>query len=98
MAGRRSFSCNTSRGRWTIGIARSFEHRKRRIKAVKTEVPRWVPAHPTLAKMLAEWKVGGWAQMIGRAPTPDDLVMPNAPTLVHSSGMKPDDVPRSAEL
>jgi len=68
-------------------IARSFDHRKRRIKAVKTEVPRWVPVHPTLAKMLAEWKAVGWKQMIGRAPTLDDLIVPNAPTLLHSSGV-----------
>ena len=68
-------------------IARSFDHRKRRIKPVKTEVPRWVPVHPTLAKMLAEWKVGGWAQLVGRAPTPDDFIVPNAPTLLHSSGV-----------
>lgn len=68
-------------------IARSFDHRKRRIKAVKTEVPRWVPVHPTLAKMLAEWKLGGWQHMMGRAPTLDDLIMPNAPTLLHSSGV-----------
>ena len=67
-------------------IARSFEHRTRRIKAVKTEVPRWVPVHPTLAKILAEWKLGGWAQMMGRAPTADDLIVPNAPTLLHSTG------------
>src|SRR5581483_165295 len=66
---------------------RSFDHRKRRIKAVKTEVPRWVPVHPTLAKMLAEWKAVGWKQMIGRAPTLDDLIVPNAPTLLHSSGV-----------
>src|SRR5581483_8893881 len=65
-------------------VARSFDHRNRRIKPVKTEVPRWVPVHPTLAKMLAEWKLGGWAQMVGRAPTPDDLIVPNAPVLVHS--------------
>lgn len=68
-------------------IARSFDHRNRRIKPVKTEVPRWVPVHPTLAKMLAEWKRTGWKEMIGRAPTLDDLIVPNAPTLFHSSGI-----------
>jgi integrase len=74
-------------------IARSFEHRKRVIKPVKTEVPRWVPVHPTLAKMLAEWKLGGWPQMMGRAPTLDDFIVPNAPVLLHSSG-----VPLAMEL
>jgi integrase len=69
-------------------VARSFEHRDRKIKAVKTEVPRWLPVHPTLAKMLAEWKLGGWSQMIGRAPTADDLIVPNSPVLKHSSGVE----------
>jgi integrase len=35
-------------------VARSFDHRRRRIKPVKTEVPRWMPVHPTLSKMRAE--------------------------------------------
>jgi integrase len=42
-------------------------------------VDRWVPAHPTLAAILAEWKLGGWAAMFGRAPEPGDLVCPVAP-------------------
>src|SRR5262249_24419935 len=57
------------------------------IKSVKTEVPRWMPVHPTLAEVLAEWKLGGWAQMMGRPPTADDLIVPNAPVLHHSSGV-----------
>jgi alkylated DNA nucleotide flippase Atl1 len=69
-------------------IARSFEHRKRVIKATKTEVPRWMPVHPVLAMMLAEWKLAGWAQMMGRPPTADDLVVPNAPVVYHSSGIE----------
>src|SRR5262245_54828728 len=63
------------------------------IKTTKTEVPRWVPVHPTLAKILAEWKLSGWAQLIGRAPTADDFIMPDGPVLAHSSG-----VPLAAEL
>jgi integrase len=42
----------------------------------KTGVPRQVPAHPTLASMLAEWKLGGWAAAFGRRPEPDDLIVP----------------------
>ncbi|MGZ4325893.1 MAG: hypothetical protein ACXVV5_28030, partial [Solirubrobacteraceae bacterium] len=76
-----------------IVFARSFDHKKRRIKSVKTEVPRWMPVHPTLAKILAAWKLGGWAEMIGRAPKADDLIVPNAPVLDHSSG-----IPLRAEL
>ncbi len=37
---------------------------------------RPVPVHPTLAAVLAEWKLDGWAKMMGRQPTPDDLVLP----------------------
>jgi len=29
----------------------------------------------------------GWAQLMGRALTLDDFVVPNAPTLFHSSGI-----------
>src|SRR3954453_16187168 len=35
-----------------------------------------MPAHPTLAAILAEWKLSGWAAMMGRQPTPDDLIAP----------------------
>lgn len=37
---------------------------------------RPVPVHPTLAAILAQWKLSGWRQMMGRDPTPDDLVLP----------------------
>jgi integrase len=70
-----------------IVFARSFDYKQKRIKSVKTEVPRWMPVHPTLATILAEWKLGGWEQMMGRRPTPDDLIVPNAPVLTHSSGV-----------
>lgn len=43
----------------------------------KTKVPRQVPAHPTLAAMLAEWKLAGWAAAFGRAPKADDLIVPH---------------------
>jgi hypothetical protein len=29
--------------------------------------------------MLAEWKLGGWAAMMGRTPEPDDLIVPLPP-------------------
>lgn len=43
----------------------------------KAERPRRTPVHPTLAAMLAEWKVGGWPTMMGRHPKPGDLIMPS---------------------
>lgn len=42
----------------------------------KGDVTRPVPIHPTLAAMLSEWKLVGWRKMFGRAPKPDDLVVP----------------------
>lgn len=36
-----------------------------------------VPVHPTLAAMLAEWKLKGWHEMMGRHPGPDDLIIPS---------------------
>lgn len=29
---------------------------------------RYVPVHPTLAAMPAEWKLSGWAEMMDRTP------------------------------
>ena len=55
----------------------------------KTETPRWVPAHPTLAAILAEWKLGGWAAMFGRAPLPSDLVCPVSPEPPRKGRKKP---------
>jgi len=45
----------------------------------KTKRVRRMPVHAVLAAMLAEWKSSGWQQMMGREPTPDDLVVPMAP-------------------
>lgn len=42
----------------------------------KTGVPRRVPVHPTLARVLAEWKLIGWERTYGRIPTPDDFITP----------------------
>ncbi len=42
----------------------------------KTNRTRLMPVHPVLAAILAEWKLNGWPEMMGRQPTPDDLVVP----------------------
>ncbi len=42
----------------------------------KSGVPRAVPVHPTLAKMLATWKLAGWFNTYGRQPRPEDLIVP----------------------
>jgi integrase len=48
-------------------------------KRTKTKRSRTMPVHPVLAAMLAEWKLGGWAAMVGRPPEPDDLIVPLEP-------------------
>jgi integrase len=42
----------------------------------KTEVTRRVPVHPTLGRILAAWKLSHWERIYGRAPGPDDYVVP----------------------
>lgn len=41
----------------------------------KSGFARAVPVHPTLAKILAAWKLGGWARTYGAAPTSTDLIV-----------------------
>jgi len=36
----------------------------------KSGVPRQIPVHPTLAKILSEWKLRGWREIYGRDPEP----------------------------
>jgi integrase len=42
----------------------------------KTQVTREIPVHPSLAMILDDWRAIGWAEKYGRAPTPDDLILP----------------------
>lgn len=44
---------------------------------LKTQAPREMPVHPTLAAVLARWKLEGWARWFGRAPKPRDFIVPN---------------------
>jgi integrase len=53
-------------------VARSYAH-----ASTKTGRPRLMPVHPVLASMLAEWKLKGWAEMLGRRPESDDLIVPS---------------------
>ncbi|HEX7941294.1 MAG TPA: hypothetical protein VF488_05790, partial [Gemmatimonadaceae bacterium] len=48
-------------------VAKSYNMRKNREKSTKTDAVKHVPVHPVLAAMLANWKLGGWAEMMGRA-------------------------------
>ncbi len=46
------------------------------LERTKTQVPRRLPVHPTLPRLLAEWKLAGWERTYGRAPTPEDVIVP----------------------
>lgn len=43
----------------------------------KTGAVRHVPVHPTLAKLLGAWKLGGWPALMGRTPGAEDLIIPS---------------------
>ncbi len=62
-------------GRLLVAVSYSIHHRRE--KGVKTDTTRKVPVHPVLARVLNEWRLGGWARMVGRQPTADDLLMPD---------------------
>jgi integrase len=59
------------------------------LEQTKTQVPRRVPVHPTLAAVLAEWKDIGWERTYGRAPTSTDLVTPTRNMTVRSAQETP---------
>src|SRR5690606_29304170 len=44
----------------------------------KTEVPREVPVHPELARILAAWKLEHYPLIHGVRPGPDDLLVRNS--------------------
>lgn len=67
-------------GRLVVALA--YSSKRDLVKGTKTQAVRHVPVHPTLAAMLAEWKLGGWPAMFGRAPGPDDLIAPLPPETV----------------
>lgn len=58
-------------------IEKSYSTKKRKVKGTKTENPREMPVHPTLAKILAEWKLSGFEQLTGRKPRPEDPIVPS---------------------
>ena len=60
-----------------LTVERAWSSRHKKEKGTKTGATREVPVHPTLAAVLAEWKLSGWPRAHGRAPGPDDLILPN---------------------
>lgn len=62
-----------------LAVATSYNTKRSAVKGTKTEATRSVPVHPTLAAMLAEWRLSGWSAMMGIVPTDDDLIVPLPP-------------------
>jgi integrase len=62
-----------------ILVAKSYNTRGNVEKTTKTDAVKHIPVHPVLAAMLAQWKLEGWPEMMGRAPGPDDLIVPLPP-------------------
>lgn len=58
-----------------IHIVQSYCSRSGTVKGTKDEETRAVPVHPTLGLILAAWRAR-WESVYGRAPTPDDFVVP----------------------
>ena len=57
-------------------MVRAYNSATGQLKTTKTEDGRAVPMHPTLAKIIATWRLSHWSRLYGRQPTPDDLVVP----------------------
>lgn len=55
-------------------------------KRTKTQLTREIPVHPTLATLLRDWRLEGWAQKYGREPEGDDLIVPTEKNKVRKAG------------
>lgn len=62
-----------------LTVATSYSTDRGATKRTKTRSVKLLPVHPTLAAMLAEWRLGGWPAMFGRPPGPEDLIVPLPP-------------------
>ena len=58
-------------------IDKSYSSKSREVKETKTDNPREMPVHPTLAKIIAAWKLEGFERYMGRKPQADDLIVPS---------------------
>lgn len=68
----------TTRPLGKVSLVRAYDTRKKVEKPTKTKRPRRLPVHPTLAKVLAEWRIAGFERYTGRRPTDEDLIVPSA--------------------
>ncbi len=60
-----------------LTVAKSYNAKVHIEKTTKARKVRHVPVHPVLARLLADWKLRGWAKWYGRHPGPDDLIVPS---------------------
>jgi integrase len=74
-------------------VASAYSSKRNVTKGTKTETVKHVPVHSTLAAMLGEWKLSGWAAMMGRAPEADDLIIPMPPADAAQRTTRVDDEP-----
>ncbi|MBV8761509.1 MAG: site-specific integrase [Deltaproteobacteria bacterium] len=58
-------------------VEKSYSSKLKKVKTTKTDNPREMPVHPTLAKILAAWKLEGFERFMGRPPKPEDLIVPS---------------------
>jgi integrase len=56
--------------------ALSYNSVRKTVKSTKTGVTHEVPVHPTLARVLATWKLTGWRARMKRPPAASDLIVP----------------------
>ncbi len=66
-----------------LHILGSYNSRLKRERETKAQRPRRVPVVPLLARLLAEWKLSGWASSYGRPPGPEDLIVPDGGPAEH---------------
>lgn len=57
---------------WALDVKTQYEGRK-----LKTRRTRVAPVHPELRAVLEQWGSVGFPQLMGRAPTPDDFIVPH---------------------
>ncbi len=61
---------------WRLDVGTAYDSRHYAEKSTKTNVEKIAPVHPELAELLRTWYASGWQAFMGRAPEPDDLVVP----------------------
>lgn len=59
-----------------VRLVAQLHHRTRTREATKTGAVKEVPLHPLLGEVLDRWRVEGWQEEYGRAPTAEDLIVP----------------------